>query len=57
MALDGKTVRRSFDRAKQRGPIHLVSAWASANRLVLGQLKTADKSNDTCHVSRGHCRS
>jgi predicted transposase YbfD/YdcC len=50
VALDGKTVRRSFDRAKQRGPIHLVSAWASANRLVLGQLKTADKSNEITAV-------
>ena len=48
VALDGTTVRRSFDRAKGRGPIHWVSAWASANRLVLGQLKTADKSNETC---------
>jgi predicted transposase YbfD/YdcC len=50
VALDGKTVRRSFDRAKGRGPIHLVSAWASANRLVLGQLKTADKSNEITAV-------
>lgn len=50
VALDGKTVRRSFDRAKGRGPIHLVSAWASANRLVLGQFKTADKSNEITAV-------
>ena len=50
VALDGKTVRRSFDRAKGRGPIHLVSAWASVNRLVLGQLKTADKSNEITAV-------
>jgi len=46
VALDGKTVRRSFDRAKGRGPIHLISAWAATNRLVLGQLKTDDKSNE-----------
>ena len=50
VALDGKTVRRSFDRARRRGPIHLISAWASANRLVLGQLKTADKSNEITAV-------
>jgi predicted transposase YbfD/YdcC len=50
VALDGKTLRRSFDRAKGRGPIHLVSAWASSNRLVLGQLKTADKSNEITAV-------
>lgn len=50
VALDGKTVRRSFDRAQGRGPIHLVSAWASANRLVLGQLKTAAKSNEITAV-------
>jgi predicted transposase YbfD/YdcC len=50
VALDGKTVRRSFDRATGRGPIHLVSAWAGANRLVLGQRKTADKSNEITAV-------
>jgi predicted transposase YbfD/YdcC len=50
VALDGKTVRRSFDRSKGRGPIHLVSAWASTNRLVLGQRKTADKSNEITAV-------
>jgi len=50
VALDGKTVRRSFDRAKGRSPLHLVSAWASANQLVLGQLATADKSNEITAV-------
>jgi len=50
VALDGKTLRRSFDRAKGRGPLHLVSAWASANCLVLGQLATAEKSNEITAV-------
>jgi predicted transposase YbfD/YdcC len=50
VALDGKTLRRSFDRAKGRGPLHLVSAWASANRLVLGQIATAEKSNEITAV-------
>src|SRR5262249_59268964 len=39
VAIDGKTLRRSFDRATGKGAIHMVSAWASANRLVLGQQK------------------
>src|SRR5919202_2137375 len=46
VALDGKTVRRSHDRTNGKAAIHMVSAWASANRLVLGQLKVAEKSNE-----------
>jgi predicted transposase YbfD/YdcC len=46
IAIDGKTLRRSFDRAAAKGAIHMVSAWAHANRLVLGQLKVTDKSNE-----------
>src|ERR671924_150007 len=45
VALDGKTLRRSFEHAAPKGPIHMVSAWANAHRLVLGQLKVDDKSN------------
>jgi predicted transposase YbfD/YdcC len=44
VALDGKTLRRS--RARGHGPIHLVNVWAARNRLVLGQLKVADHSNE-----------
>lgn len=44
--VDGKTLRRSYDRAGGRGAIHMVSAWSSANGLVLGQLKTEEKSNE-----------
>jgi predicted transposase YbfD/YdcC len=44
VALDGKTLRRS--RARGHGPIHLVNVWAARNRLVLGQLKVDDKSNE-----------
>jgi predicted transposase YbfD/YdcC len=44
--IDGKTLRHSFDSEIGQSPIHIVSAWASANRLVLGQLKVADKSNE-----------
>lgn len=46
VAIDGKRVRRSFDWGAGKGAIHRVSAWGSANGLVLGQLKTAEKSNE-----------
>lgn len=46
IAIDGKTVRRSYDAGKGKGAIHMVSAWASQNRLVLGQRKVDDKSNE-----------
>ena len=46
VAIDGKTVRRSHDRGRGQSAIHMVSAWASENGLVLGQIKTAEKSNE-----------
>ncbi|WP_346293798.1 ISAs1 family transposase [Sphaerothrix gracilis] len=46
VAIDGKSVRRSYDRGKGKGAIHMVSAWASENRLVLAQLKVDSKSNE-----------
>jgi predicted transposase YbfD/YdcC len=46
VAIDGKTLRRSFDRAASKGAIHMVSAWASTNRVVLGQQKVDEKSNE-----------
>ena len=46
VALDGKTLRRSHDKTLGKGAIHMVSAWASTNRLVLGQLKVDEKSNE-----------
>lgn len=46
IAIDGKTSRRSHARSKGRMPLHLVSAWASRQRLVLGQEAVADKSNE-----------
>ena len=46
VALDGKTLRRSHDRSKGKAAIHMVSAWASSNRLVLGQVKVDEKSNE-----------
>ena len=46
VAIDGKTVRRSKDGATNRGPIHLVNAWAMESQLVLGQVRTSEKSNE-----------
>jgi predicted transposase YbfD/YdcC len=46
IAIDGKTLRRSHDRRKGKAALHLVSAWATANRLVLGQVATDTKSNE-----------
>jgi predicted transposase YbfD/YdcC len=46
VAIDGKTARRSFDRQTGRAPLHLISAWACEQRLVLGQLRVADRSNE-----------
>jgi predicted transposase YbfD/YdcC len=50
VALDGKTLRRSFDRAAAASPLHLVSAWAVEQRLVLGQLAVDGKSNEITAV-------
>ena len=46
VAIDGKTSRRTHDRSKVRGPLHMVSAWASSQRLVLGQQACEAKSNE-----------
>jgi predicted transposase YbfD/YdcC len=46
VAIDGKTLRRSCDQAASKGAIPMVSAWANANRLGLGQRKVDDKSNE-----------
>jgi predicted transposase YbfD/YdcC len=46
VSIDGKTLRHSFDRATSTAAIHMVSAWAHRNRLVLGQVKVDDKSNE-----------
>ena len=46
VAIDGKTIRGSFDRGREQGPLHVVSAWACDRRLVLGQRQIGDKSNE-----------
>ena len=46
VAIDGKTLRHSFDRVQEKSAISMVSAWATNNRLVLGQVKVDEKSNE-----------
>jgi predicted transposase YbfD/YdcC len=46
IACDGKTARRSHDRGAGKAPVHMVSAWASADHLVLGQRAVDEKSNE-----------
>jgi predicted transposase YbfD/YdcC len=46
IAIDGKSLRHSYESGGKRGVIHMVSAWASQNRLVLGQVKVDEKSNE-----------
>ena len=52
VAIDGKTLRRSFQDANNKAFVHMVSAWATRNRLVLSQVKTEDKSNEITAVPR-----
>lgn len=52
IAIDGKTSRGSKDNKHDQSPLHLVSAWACANRLVLGQEATAEKSNEITAIPK-----
>jgi predicted transposase YbfD/YdcC len=52
IAIDGKALRGSFDTASSKAAIHMVSAWSSKNRLVLGQIKVDEKSNEITAVPR-----
>jgi len=52
IAIDGKTLRRSFDEASGRSPLHMVSAWCSDARMVLGQVATDRKSNEITAIPR-----
>ena len=46
IAIDGKCLRRSIDKASNKAAIYMVSAWSRQNSLVLGQVKVDDKSNE-----------
>jgi predicted transposase YbfD/YdcC len=52
IAIDGKTLRRSFDRASAKSALHLVSAWATANHLTLGQVAVDEKSNEITAIPK-----
>jgi predicted transposase YbfD/YdcC len=52
VAIDGKTLRRSFDRASGKSPLHMVHAWAADQRLLLGQIAVDDKSNEITAVPK-----
>ena len=52
IAIDGKCLRRSLDKASNKAAIHMVSAWAQGNALVLGQVKVDEKSNEITAIPR-----
>ena len=52
VAIDGKTLRRSFDQAASKTALHLVSAWAADSRLTLGQVATDQKSNEITAIPK-----
>lgn len=52
VAIDGKALRRTFDRARGLGALHLVSAWATANGLTLGQVAVGAQSNEVTAIPR-----
>jgi predicted transposase YbfD/YdcC len=52
IAVDGKTLRRSYQKADAKAPIHMISAWSARQNLVLGQAKVADKSNEIVAIPR-----
>lgn len=52
VAIDGKTVCGSSDKINNQSAIHMVSAWCEANQLVLGQIKTEEKSNEITAIPK-----
>lgn len=50
--IDGKTLRRSFDKGAQKMPVHMVSAWSVANGMTLGQVATEEKSNEITAIPK-----
>ena len=50
--IDGKALRRSFDTENEKSMIYMVSAWANANNLVLGQVKVDEKSNEITAIPK-----
>ncbi|BED96165.1 hypothetical protein Ef18B226LT_22480 [Escherichia fergusonii] len=46
IAIDGTTLRHSYDKSRRRGAIHVISAFSTMHSLVIGQIKTDEKSNE-----------
>jgi predicted transposase YbfD/YdcC len=52
VAIDGKTLRHSYDSSSNKTAMHMISAWASGANLVLGQLKVNEKSNEITAIPK-----
>lgn len=52
IAIDGKTLRHSFDKASAQAAIHMISAWSAANGLIFGQIATEAKSNEITAIPK-----
>ena len=52
IAIDGKTLRRSYQEGGAKAPIHMISAWSCRQNLVLGQAKVAEKSNEITAIPK-----
>ncbi len=52
VAIDGKTLRQSFDKAEAKSAIHMVSAWATASHISLGQVVVEEKSNEITAIPK-----
>ena len=52
VAIDGKTLRQSFDKADAKSAIHMVSAWATASKISLGQVVVDQKSNEITAIPK-----
>lgn len=52
VAVDGKTLRRSYQEGGAKAPVHMISAWSARQSLVLGQAKVADKSNEIVAIPK-----
>lgn len=52
VAIDGKTLRSSFDAASSKSAIHMVSAWSAANQITLGQVVVDDQSNEITAIPK-----
>lgn len=52
VAIDGKTIRGSYDKRKEQSALHIVSAWATTNKIALGQFKVGDKTNEITAIPK-----